>query len=193
MKTHLFAATGIAAAVMGFAVAPSAVAEPMGPVGPGCAAYAQQNPEGPGSLNGMAPAPVSVAAASNPLLKTLTQAVSGQLNPEVNLVDTLDGGEFTIFAPTDEAFAKIDPATIDTLKTDAPLLTNILTYHVVPGRVNPDQVAGTHVTVQGAPLTVEGPADQLTVNDASVVCGGVQTANATVYLIDTVLMPPPAM
>jgi uncharacterized surface protein with fasciclin (FAS1) repeats len=193
MKTHLFAATGIAAAVMGFAVAPAAVAEPMGPVGPGCAAYAQQNPEGPGSLNGMAPAPVSVAAASNPLLKTLTQAVSGQLNPEVNLVDTLDGGEFTIFAPTDEAFAKIDPATIDTLKTDAPLLTNILTYHVVPGRVNPDQVAGTHVTVQGAPLTVEGPADQLTVNDASVVCGGVQTANATVYLIDTVLMPPPAM
>lgn len=72
-------------------------------------------------------------------------------------------------------------------------MTNILTYHVVPGRVNPDQVAGTHVTVQGAPLTVEGPADHLMVNDASVVCGGVQTANATVYLIDTVLMPPPAM
>ncbi|STZ57215.1 beta-Ig-H3/fasciclin [Mycolicibacterium tokaiense] len=134
-----------------------------------------------------------MAAASNPMLTTLTQAISGQLNPEVNLVSTLDGGEFTIFAPTDEAFAKIDPATIDTLKTDAPLLTNILTYHVVPGRVNPDQVAGTHVTVQGAPLTVEGPADHLMVNDASVVCGGVQTANATVYLIDTVLMPPPAM
>ncbi|BBY88262.1 fasciclin domain-containing protein [Mycolicibacterium tokaiense] len=193
MKTHLLAATGIAAAVMGLAVAPAAVAEPMGPVGPGCAAYAQQNPVGPGSINGMAPAPVSVAAASNPMLTTLTQAISGQLNPEVNLVSTLDGGEFTIFAPTDEAFAKIDPATIDTLKTDAPLLTNILTYHVVPGRVNPDQVAGTHVTVQGAPLTVEGPADHLMVNDASVVCGGVQTANATVYLIDTVLMPPPAM
>ena len=193
MKTPLFAATGIAAAVLGFAVAPTAAAEPMGPVGPGCAAYAQQNPVGPGSINGMAPAPVSVAAASNPMLKTLTQAISGQLNPEVNLVSTLDGGEFTIFAPTDEAFAKIDPATIDKLKTDAPLLTSILTYHVVPGRVAPDQVAGTHVTVQGAPLTVEGPADHLQVNDASVVCGGVQTANATVYLIDTVLMPPPAM
>jgi len=194
MKTQLKTAT-VAAALAGlaFAAAPGAVAEPMGPTGPGCAAYAEQNPMGPGSVMGMAQDPVTVAASNNPMLTTLTAAVSGQLNPDVNLVDTLNGGDFTVFAPTDAAFAKIDPATIDTLKTDAPLLTNILTYHVVPGRVSPDHVAGTHTTVQGAPLTVVGPAQQLMVNDASVVCGGVQTANATVYLIDTVLMPPPAM
>jgi uncharacterized surface protein with fasciclin (FAS1) repeats len=160
------------------------------PVGPGCAAYAQQVPDGPGSVPGMASAPVATAAASNPLLTTLTKAVSGQLNPAVNLVDTLNGAEFTVFAPTDEAFAKLDPATIETLTTDADLLTNILTYHVVPGQAAPDAVVGEHVTVQGAPVTVAGTPEHLMVNDASVVCGGVQTANATVYLIDTVLMPP---
>jgi len=188
------AASGLAAAALtGFALsAPTAAAEPMALVGPGCAAYAEQVPTGPGSVAGMAMDPVTVAASNNPMLTTLTAAISGQLNPDVNLVDTLNGGEFTVFAPTDEAFAKIDPATIETLKTDAPLLTNILTYHVVPGRVGPDHVAGTHTTVQGAQVTVTGAGNELMVNDASVVCGGVSTANATVYLIDTVLMPPPA-
>jgi len=160
--------------------------------GPGCAAYAEQVPVGAGSVQGMAMAPVAVAASNNPLLTTLTKAVSGQLNPQVNLVDTLNGGQFTIFAPTDEAFAKIDPATIEQLKTDAPLLTNILTYHVVPGQVSPAHVVGTHKTVQGADVTVTGDPTALKVNNASVVCGGVQTANATVYLIDSVLMPPAA-
>ncbi len=160
--------------------------------GPGCAAYAEQVPMGPGSVQGMAMAPVAVAASNNPLLTTLTKAVSGQLNPQVNLVDTLNGGQFTIFAPTDEAFAKIDPATIEQLKTDAPLLTNILTYHVVPGQVSPAHVVGTHKTVQGGDVTVTGNPTALKVNNASVACGGVQTANATVYLIDTVLMPPAA-
>ena len=159
-------------------------------VGPGCSGYAQQVPVGPGSVMGMAQDPVAVAASNNPLLTTLTKAVSGQLNPQVNLVDTLNSGQFTVFAPTDDAFAKIDPATIEKLKTDAPLLTSILTYHVVPGQASPAQVVGTHKTVQGADLTVTGHGTDLKVNDASVVCGGVQTANATVYLIDTVLMPP---
>lgn len=159
-------------------------------VGPGCAAYAQQVPAGPGSVMGMAQDPVAVAASNNPLLTTLTKAVSGQLNPQVNLVDTLNGGQFTVFAPTDDAFAKLDPATIETLKTDAPLLTSILTYHVVPGQAGPAQVVGTHKTVQGADVTVTGHGNDLKVNDASVVCGGVQTANATVYLIDSVLLPP---
>ncbi|OAN39654.1 fasciclin domain-containing protein [Mycolicibacterium iranicum] len=162
------------------------------PVGPGCAAYVEQVPEGPGSVQGMAMAPVATAAANNPLLTTLTKAVSGQLNPNVNLVDTLNGAEFTIFAPTDEAFAKIDPATIETLKTNSELLTNILTYHVVPGQAAPEAVVGEHTTVQGASVNVTGTPDHLMVNNASVVCGGVQTANATVYLIDTVLMPPAA-
>jgi uncharacterized surface protein with fasciclin (FAS1) repeats len=169
----------------------SAMADPAAnPVGPGCAAYAEQVPTGPGSVTGMAQDPVTVAASNNPMLKTLTQALSGQLNPDVNLVDTLNGGEFTVFAPTDEAFGKIDPATIEKLKTDAPLLTSILTYHVVPGQASPAQVPGDHKTVQGANVTVTGEGQSLKVNDAGVVCGGVGTANATVYLIDTVLMPP---
>lgn len=159
-------------------------------VGPGCAGYAEQVPSGPGSVTGMAQDPVTVAASNNPLLTTLTSAVSGKLNPNVNLVDTLNGGEFTVFAPTDEAFAKIDPATIESLKTDSATLTKILTYHVVPGQASPAKVVGSHQTVQGATVNVTGSGDALKVNDAGVVCGGVRTANATVYLIDTVLMPP---
>ena len=171
----------------------SSMAAPAGNlIGSGCAAYAEQNPEGPGSVTGMAADPVTVAASNNPMLKTLTQALSGQHNPNVNLVDTLNGGEFTVFAPTDDAFAKIDPATLETLKTDSDLLTSILTYHVVPGQASPDQVAGEHTTVQGAPVTVTGAGNDLKVGDAGLVCGGVKTANATVYMIDTVLMPPAA-
>ncbi|MEH3143001.1 MAG: fasciclin domain-containing protein [Mycobacterium kyogaense] len=171
----------------------SAAADPAANlIGSGCAAYAEQVPSGPGSVAGMSADPVTVAASNNPMLKTLTQALSGQLNPNVNLVDTLNGGEFTVFAPTDDAFAKIDPATLETLKTDSNLLTSILTYHVVPGQAGPDAVAGEHKTVQGANLTVTGAGNDLKVNDAGLVCGGVKTANATVYMIDTVLMPPAA-
>jgi uncharacterized surface protein with fasciclin (FAS1) repeats len=101
-------------------------------VGPGCAAYAEAVPSGSGSVEGMSQAPVATAASNNPLLKTLVAAVSGQLNPDVNLVDTLNGSQFTVFAPVDDAFAKIDAATIDSLKTDSATLTKILTYHVVP-------------------------------------------------------------
>lgn len=171
----------------------SAMAQPASTlIGSGCAAYAEQVPDGPGSVEGMAQDPVTVAASNNPMLKTLTQALSGQLNPQVNLVDTLNGGEFTVFAPTDDAFAKIDPATIEKLKTDKDLLTSILTYHVVPGQASPAKVVGTHKTVQGADLTVTGEGNGLKVNDAGLVCGGVATANAQVYMIDTVLMPPAA-
>ena len=181
------AATSVAPAPMEQAMDPAADL-----VGPGCADYAAQNPSGPGSVTGMAQDPVAVAASNNPILTTLTSAVSGKLNPKVNLVDTLNGSEFTVFAPTDAAFAKIDPATIETLKTDSDLLSSILTYHVVPGQASPSQVIGTHKTVQGADVTVTGGGNAIKVNDASVVCGGVRTANATVYLIDTVLMPPAA-
>ena len=159
-------------------------------VGPGCADYAEAVPDGAGSVEGMSQDPVATAASNNPLLTTLVAAVSGQLNPDVNLVDTLNGDEFTVFAPVDEAFAAIDPATIESLKTDTETLTSILTYHVVPGQVAPDAIAGTHTTVQGADVEVTGEGDALMVNDANVICGGVPTANATVYLIDGVLRPP---
>jgi uncharacterized surface protein with fasciclin (FAS1) repeats len=172
------------------AMAPAAADPAANLIGAGCAAYAKQVPEGPGSVAGMAQDPVTVAASNNPMLKTLTQALSGKLNPNVNLIDTLNGGEFTVFAPTDDAFAKIDPATIEKLKTDSDLLTSILTYHVVPGQASPAKVVGTHKTVQGADVTVTGEGNALKVNDAGLVCGGVSTANAQVYMIDTVLMPP---
>ena len=158
-------------------------------VGAGCAAYAEQVPDGAGSVEGMSADPVATAASNNPLLTTLTAAVSGQLNPDVNLVDTLNGDEFTVFAPVDDAFAKIDAATIETLKTDSELLTSILTYHVVPGQLSPDEVVGMQTTVQGGTVDVTGSGDDLMVNDAKVICGGVHTANATVYLIDSVLLP----
>ena len=168
---------------------PKADAMASGMVGPGCAGYAKQVPSGPGSVAGMAADPVAVAASNNPLLKTLVSAVSGKLNPKVDLVSTLNGGEFTVFAPVDAAFGKIDAATIDTLKTDDALLSKILTYHVVAGQIAPDKIVGEHKTVQGGTVTVTGSADALKVNDANVICGGVKTANATVYLIDSVLMP----
>src|SRR5690606_26202098 len=121
-------------------------------------------PDGPGSVQGMSQDPVAVAASNNPLLTTLVSAVSGQLNPDVNLVDTLNGDEFTVFAPVDDAFAAIDQATIDTLATDADLLTSVLTYHVVPGQIEPADIAGTHTTVQGADLEVTGSGDEWMVN-----------------------------
>ena len=173
----------------------SAMAAPASgdPVGAGCAAYAAANPSGPGSVAGLAMDPVATAAGNSPVLTTLAGALSGKLNPNVNLVETLNSGEFTVFAPTDEAFAKVDAATIDKLKTDADLLTSVLTYHVVSGPgANPTAVVGDHKTVQGESLKVTGTGDALKVNDAGVVCGGIKTANATLYLIDTVLMPPAA-
>jgi uncharacterized surface protein with fasciclin (FAS1) repeats len=158
-------------------------------VGPGCAGYAAKVPSGAGSVSGMALDPVATAASNNPILTTLTAAVSGKLNPKVNLVDTLNGSEFTVFAPTDDAFKKIDAATITKLKSDDATLSKILTYHVVPGKITPDQIVGTHKTVEGGSVTVTGTKDALKVDGANVVCGGVQTANATVYMVDSVLMP----
>lgn len=161
-------------------------------VGTGCAAYAEAVPDGAGSVEGMSQDPVAVAASNNPLLTQLTAAVSGALNPDVNLVDTLNGDEFTVFAPVDDAFAALPADTVATLQTPegAATLTSVLTYHVVPGQIAPDDIVGEQTTVQGGTLTVEGSGDNLTVNGANVICGGVQTANATVYLIDQVMMPP---
>jgi uncharacterized surface protein with fasciclin (FAS1) repeats len=161
-------------------------------VGPGCADYAKAVPDGSGSVAGMAADPVATAASNNPLLKTLVATVSGKFNPKVNLVDTLNGGEFTVFAPVDSAFAKLPKATLKTLSTPkgAKTLQTVLTYHVISGQLSPDEIDGTHKTVQGGSVKVTGSGDSIKVNgSSSVICGGVHTANATVYLIDNVLMP----
>jgi uncharacterized surface protein with fasciclin (FAS1) repeats len=180
-----------AAAAVGIALAtcaPAMAAPNL--VGSGCADYASMHPNGPASVAGMSQDPVAVAASNNPQLTTLTQAVSGQLNPQVNLVDTLNSGQYTVFAPTDAAFSKLPAATINELKTNSDMLKSILTYHVVPGQLSPAQVDGSHNSVEGAPVNVTGGGNGLKVNNAGLVCGGVPTANATVYMIDTVLMPP---
>lgn len=164
-------------------------AEPASLVGPGCADYAEANPDGPGSVEGMAMEPVATAASNNPMLTMLTQAVSGGVNPEVDLVDTLNSGEYTVFAPVDDAFAQIDETTMEQLKTNPEMLTDILTYHVVEGEMTPDEVVGMQTTLNGADVDVTGSGDELMVNGANVICGGVETANATVYLIDEVMVP----
>jgi uncharacterized surface protein with fasciclin (FAS1) repeats len=191
MYSKLIPATGMAAAVVGLVVAnsvPAGAAPNL--IGAGCAGYAAEHPDGPASVTGMSTVPVAVAASNNPELTTLTAAVSGQLNPNVNLVDTLNGGQFTVFAPTDAAFNKLPADTINQLKTNSDLLKSILTYHVVPGQLSPAQVDGSHNTVQGAPVNVTGAGNGLKVNNSGLVCGGVPTSNAQVYMIDTVLMPP---
>ena len=164
---------------------------PAGLVGTGCAAYATRVPMGPGSLDGMSPDPVAVAMANSPLLTTFSSALAGKLNSDVNFVDTLNGGQYTVFAPVDDAWGRVDPATVDKFRNDAALLTSVLNYHVVPGQLPPDQIVGEHKTARGAVLTVTGSGDELRVNNAAVICGGIRSANAVIYLIDTVMMPPP--
>lgn len=152
--------------------------------GPGCSAIPTS---GAGSFNGMATEPVATAASANPLLTTLVAAVG-----EAGLVDTLNSAEgLTVFAPTDDAFGKIPKKDLNGVLADKDLLTTILTHHVIAGQLSPDQVAGTHETLAGDKLTVEGSGEAFTVGkeNAAVLCGNIPTANATVYVIDSVLMP----
>ena len=140
---------------------------------------------GEGSVEGMADDPVATAASNNPLLKTLVAAVG-----EAGLVDTLNSAEaLTVFAPTDDAFAAIPKKDLNALLADKEALTTVLTHHVVGERLSPEDVAGEHETLAGDMLTVEGEGEDFTIGEASVVCGNVQTANATVYVVDQVLMP----
>ena len=153
--------------------------------GAGCSAVPAS---GAGSFDGMATAPVASAASANPLLSTLVTAVT-----KAGLVDTLNGQKsLTVFAPTNDAFGKIPPKTLKAVLADKPTLTKILTYHVIAGALAPDQLAGTHKTLEGGDLTISGNDPDFVVGTqkASIVCGNVKTANATVYIIDTVLMPP---
>ena len=162
--------------------------EPMAttPSGPACGAVPT---DGEGSFAGMADDPAATAASNNPELSTLVAAVGA-----AGLVDTLNGpGPFTVFAPVNAAFEKIPAADLEAVLADTDLLTSILTYHVVPEQLSSADLAeaGTVTTVNGADLDIALDGDALSVNggEATVVCQDVPTANATVYLIDSVLMP----
>ncbi|MEO3972936.1 fasciclin domain-containing protein [Streptomyces sp. CAU 1734] len=154
------------------------------PFGGACASVPA---DGAGSFDGMAKDPVATAASNNPALSTLVTAVK-----KAGLVDTLNNAEgITVFAPTNDAFAKIPKADLDKVLADKATLTKILTYHVVGGQLTPQQLEnGTFDTLQKGKVTTTGSGEAYQVNGVSkVVCGNVQTANATVYIVDTVLMP----
>lgn len=158
----------------------------VGTFGPACS---QIPAEGAASFNGMAAEPVATAASANPLLKTLVAAVGA-----ADLGSTLNSGPaFTVFAPVNDAFAEIQ-STVDTLlkPESKTALQAVLTHHVLGERIAPADIDGKHTTVNGDELTVAGnETDGFTVSDgkvtAKVVCGGITTENATVYIIDKVL------
>jgi len=144
---------------------------------------------GEGSAEGMTDDPVATAASNNPALSTLVQAVGA-----AGLADTLNGLEgATVFAPSNEAFAKIPEETLMAVLADTDMLTSILTLHV-NGEEQLDAAelaeAGSISTVNGQEITLSAEGGTLMVNgQAEVICPNVQTANATVHIIDTVLMP----
>ncbi len=157
--------------------------------GPACD---QVPTEGEGSAQGMIDDPVGTAASNNPLLTTLTQALQA-----AGLVDTLNDPEasYTVFAPANSAFEALPAGTVDQLLQDPQgKLTTILTYHVVPERYDAESLVtmGEVQTVQGDTLQISGTPEAPVIDQseqANVLCGNIPTANATVFVIDKVLMP----
>ncbi|MFI5984593.1 fasciclin domain-containing protein [Streptomyces sp. NPDC051555] len=180
-------ASGPAADSQSAAASSPAANDSMGtdkPFGPACAGVPAT---GAGSFDGMAKDPVATAASHNPALSTLVAAVK-----QAGLVDTLNNAKgITVFAPTNDAFAKIPKADLDKVLADKAQLTKILTYHVVGEKLTPKQLEnGSFDTLEKGKVTTTGSGTSYQVNDTStVVCGNVPTANATVYIVDTVLMP----
>ncbi|HEY3609697.1 MAG TPA: fasciclin domain-containing protein [Pseudonocardiaceae bacterium] len=163
--------------------APATSAAAAAPFGAACSAVPTT---GAGSFTGMAQVPVATAASANPVLSTLVAAVKA-----AGLVDTLNNAKgITVFAPDNAAFAKIPPATLQSVLANKDMLTKILTYHVIGQQVTPAELgSGDFTTLQGGAVTTSGSGENFQVGGANVVCGNVHTANATVYIIDTVLMP----
>ena len=162
---------------------------PTGPFGPGCVGLPTQ---GEGSVEAIASQTVSTAASHIPALSSLVHAVEA-----AGLAASLDSqAGVTVFAPANVAFGAVPDDDLNALLHDTPRLTALLTHHVVAGRLTPDQLAGTHTTLNNDAVTVEGSGEAFTVDGtvtqepAAVICGNVQTANATIYVIDQVLLPP---
>ncbi|MGE2715167.1 fasciclin domain-containing protein [Mycolicibacterium litorale] len=134
--------------------------------------------------------PVSQVLAQIPDVSTFSSAISGGLNPAVNVASVLDNGPFVVFAPTNEAFAKLPPEQLEALKNDPAALTDLDYYHVFLGLLGPADVKGQRASQQGAEIKVVGTNGDIKVNDtAKVICGGIAAQNARIYLIDTVLDP----
>lgn len=134
--------------------------------------------------------PVSQVLAEIPDISTFSSAISGGLNPAVNVAPVLDNGPYVVFAPTNEAFAKLPAGQLDALKNNPAALTDLDFYHVFLGLLGPGDVKGQRPTQQGAEINVKGTNGDIKINDtAKVICGGIPAANARIYLIDTVLDP----
>ena len=148
---------------------------------------------------GVAMGAMSARAADKDIVDTAVGA--GQFNTlaaaltAAGLVETLKGaGPFTVFAPTDEAFAKLPAGTVDNLlkPENKDQLTAVLTYHVVPGKVMAaDVVKITEAkTVNGAMITVKVDGDTVMINDAKVTTADIAASNGVIHVIDTVILPP---
>lgn len=165
---------------------------PTGPFGPGCAALPA---EGMGSPAALATAPVATAMSTVPGLANTTGAVH-----RAALAASLDATpDLTVLAPVNEAFAAVPPPTLDPLLADTPRLTALVTSHVIAGRLAPGELAGTHTTLDGGQVRIDGAGEVFTISadqtllgaaDATVICGNLPTLNATVYVVDQVLTPP---
>ncbi len=146
-------------------------------------------------LAGTALAAVASVASAADIVDTAVSA--GQFKTLVtalkaaDLVDTLKGeGPFTVFAPTDEAFAKLPAASLDALLKDKEKLSAVLTYHVVSGKVMAADVKpGSVKTVQGQPLTVSTKSGSVMVNNAKVLKTDIDASNGVIHVIDAVLLP----
>ena len=169
-----------------------AAAQPVSdqPFGTGCGDIPAA---GEGSFAGMADDPVGSAMGHNPALRNLSSALRA-----AHLGEPLDSQQdITVLAPANPAFQAIPADTLNAVLADQQQLTTILTHHVIQGRLTPDQLAGEHTTLAGDKVTIAGSGENFTVAgdgtvtgmQASVICGNVQTANATVYIIDQVLKP----
>lgn len=142
---------------------------------------------GMGSVHGMMTDPVITAASHNPLLTTFAADVKAAgLTSELNSM-----GSITVFAPADSAFAKLPHAMEMTMMHNAKDLAKVLRYHIVEGRVTTAQLASGKplVTQEGSALTPAKMGSVYEVNNADVICGNIDTANATVYVINKVLEP----
>ena len=134
---------------------------------------------------------VAVAAGAGQFT-TLVAAVKA-----AGLVETLQGeGPFTVFAPTDDAFAKLPKGALDALLANNEMLTAILTYHVVPGRLSAADVVamgeGSPATVNGAPVRISVRSGAVYVDNAKVTKADIQASNGVIHVLDTVIMPAPA-
>lgn len=161
-----------------------------GLVGAGCA----QLTADPALLAALATQPVGTATSGVPLLTTLASVVG-----TANLTAALDAQPaVTVIAPANPAFDGVPADQLNALVADLPRLTSMLQHHVISGRIAPDQLVGDHTTLLGDTVTIGGTADAPVVSadqtllgaaDATLVCGNLQTANATVYIVDQVLAP----